>query len=88
MKVSEFKKLVAAIPDEMNNAQVILQKDSEGNGYSPLSCVDTDAAYVKESEYSGQVYALKWTADEACLEEKDWTKIKKKNRCVVLAPIN
>ena len=45
MNVKELKEAIANLPDEM---EVVLQKDSEGNGYSPLSDVDTDAVYIPE----------------------------------------
>lgn len=35
---------------------VILARDAEGNGYSPVAQVD-DAMYEAESTYSGQLYA-------------------------------
>lgn len=34
---------------------VICQKDSEGNGYSPLAGVDDNAAYSADSTWSGDV---------------------------------
>jgi hypothetical protein len=34
---------------------VILQKDSGGNGYSPLYGLTQNAAYVSESSWSGEV---------------------------------
>ena len=40
MNVKNLKEAIANLPDEM---EVILQKDSEGNGYSPLSGADADA---------------------------------------------
>lgn len=36
--------------------RVILQKDAEGNGYSPLSDASDDAVYVEESTWSGELY--------------------------------
>ena len=43
-----------ALPQQ--DAVVILQKDSEGNGYSPLSGVDAESVYKADSTYSGEVY--------------------------------
>lgn len=70
------------------NAEVILQKDSEGNGYSPLNGVDGDTVYIKENSWSGSVYNTNWSADDADMEEKEWKKILKRKRSVVLYPIN
>lgn len=70
------------------NSQVIMQKDAEGNGYSPLDSVDGDAIYEPDSTYSGSVFSAGWTADEAGMAEDEWEKFKYQKRCVVLAPIN
>lgn len=53
MTVKELLELIDGIdPDTL----VILQKDAEGNGYSPLYSVDGDLVYVPDSAYSGEVY--------------------------------
>lgn len=70
------------------NAEVILQKDSEGNDYSPLAGADNETVYVPDSTWSGTVYSARWTADDACMEEVEWKKLMKRKRCVVLFPIN
>lgn len=85
MKVKELKEEIANLPDDM---EIIMQRDSEGNGYSPLSCVDKDAVYIPESTWSGDVYSMEWSADDACMEDEEWEEIKRKPRCLVLAPIN
>jgi hypothetical protein len=85
MKVKELlEALATADPD----AEVILQKDAEGNGYSPLSCADLEAVYIPESTYSGTVYSMGWSANDADMSELDWGNIKSKPRCVVLAPVS
>ncbi len=38
MTVKELKKAIKDLPDDM---ECILQKDAEGNGYSPLSDVES-----------------------------------------------
>jgi len=43
MNIKQLKESIANLPDEM---EVVLQKDSEGNGYSPLKGVDSDAVYA------------------------------------------
>lgn len=70
------------------NSEVILQKDSEGNDYSPLYAVDGEAVYVSETAWNGKVYSMGWTADEAGMTEDEWTEICSQPRCVVLAPSN
>ena len=37
--------------------EVVLQKDSEGNGYSPLAGADPEAVYIPDSTWSGDVYS-------------------------------
>ena len=85
MKVKELLEALAGVDLE---AEVILQKDAEGNGYSPLHVADPDAVYVPDSAYSGDVYSMEWSADDACKTEEEWDTIKAMPRCVVLAPVN
>lgn len=69
-------------------AEVILQKDSEGNGYSPLAGVDLVAVYVPENSYSGEVYSIDWSAEDSGKTEEEWQEILTGPRCVVLFPLN
>lgn len=85
MTVKELKEVIANLPDEM---KVILQKDSEGNGYSPLAGADNETVYIPESTYSGDVYSMRWTADDACMNEEEWDEIRSKPRALILYPIN
>lgn len=85
----KVKDLIKELEKLDPNLQVILQKDGEGNGYSPLCGVE-EAVYVPDSTYSGQVHSLKYTADDTGIEEEQWKNLKKskKNRCLVMWPIN
>jgi hypothetical protein len=85
MTVLELKQIIESLPNDM---VVILQKDAEGNGYSPLSCADTDCVYIPDSTWSGDVYDTKWTADDACMEDEEWKSVLEKPRALVLCPIN
>ena len=85
MKVRE---LINELLEMDENAEVILQKDSEGNSYSPLAGTDHDVVYIPETTWFGEVYSTKWTHDDACMELEDWNEILNKPRCVVLYPIN
>lgn len=71
------------------NLQVILQKDSEGNGYSPCSGLEK-AIYLPENTWSGTVLDVSHTADDCCMEQEEWDEIRsdKSKRCVVIYPIN
>lgn len=85
MNVKELKELIFDLPDDM---QVILQKDSEGNGYSPLAGTDSNAVYIAENSYSGEVYSLNWSSGDASMSEDDWLEIKKTDPALILYPIN
>jgi hypothetical protein len=85
MKVKELIEELSKLDPE---SQVILQKDAEGNGYSPLYAVDGDAVYLPDSTWSGDVYSTNWTADDADMDAEEWAETLKKPRCVVLAPVN
>lgn len=54
MKVGDLKKYLAEI--ENDDLLVVIQKDSEGNGYSPLCGLDSSCLYNADSTYSGEVY--------------------------------
>ena len=86
MKSHELAKILLAHPD----VELICQKDSEGNGYSPLSGVDFDVIYVADSTYSGDCLSTEWSAEDACMEEDEWDELKQKhlNLHAVLYPVN
>lgn len=88
MTVGQLKKLLAALPD---NLVVIMQKDAEGNGYSPLSDVDgINNVYVPDSTWSGEVYYKKLTPQlrKAGFTIEDTYPDDDGINCVVLSPIN
>lgn len=84
----KVKKLIEELSKMDPTSEVILQKDSEGNGYSPLAGIDLNAVYVPDSTYYGDVYSTEWTAQEACMNESEWKKILNRKRCVILFPTN
>ena len=83
MKAHELARILLDGPD----GEVVMQKDAEGNGYSPLSGADP-AHYVPDSTYSGEVYALNWAAEDCCMIEAEWKEMRAKPKCIVLYPIN
>ena len=85
MNVKELKEQIANLPDDM---EVVLQKDAEGNGYSPLSGADPDAVYIPNSTWSEDVFSMDWTADDACMTDDEWNAIKSKPRALILYPVN
>lgn len=74
--VGELRELLDDQPDER---QVVLSKDIEGNGYSPLAYVE-DALYEATSTYSGEMYY-----PEEGEEDSDYTNVE---HVVVLFPVN
>lgn len=85
MNIKELKDAIKDLPDDM---EVILQKEAEGNGYSPLYDVDPYCVYIPESTWSGYVYSIYWTADDAIMSEEEWDQLKKEPRSLVLYPVN
>ena len=86
MNVKELKEALEELPDDM---EVILQKDAEGNGYSPLADADPDCIYFPETTWYGEVRSLRHSAEDHCLEEDEWEDMKRDNpRALVLAPVN
>lgn len=89
MKLKELRKLINKLPSTLDECEVICQKDSEGNGYSPLAGVDEEAIYTAETTYSGEVVSTIWTAEEACMGKDEWEEFKNKNpRAIILYPTN
>lgn len=87
MTVSELIEELKKLPPD---SQVILQRDSEGNGYSPLYAVDGNAIYRPETTWSGEVFSTNWTFCDADFDSQaEWDSFKASNqRCCVLAPVN
>lgn len=85
MKVKDLIRELQLLDPEL---EVIVQKDSEGNGYSPLAGTDENCIYVAETTWSGEVYDSTWTAEDADMSEDEWAKMLKNPRCVVLYPVN
>lgn len=86
MNIKELKEAIKELPDDM---EVILEKDSEGNGFSPLAEIDTDIIYLANSSYSGEVRDTRWSTEDSGYEsEEEWEEMKRKPRCCLLSPIN
>lgn len=85
MKVGELIKVLQNLDPEM---ECVMQKDSEGNGFSPLAGADPDGIYIAESTWSGEVYDSNWSADDADMDDDEWEEILSRPRCVVLFPVN
>ena len=67
--------------------EIILQKDAEGNGYSPLAGFDDNCRYLPDSTYSGEVgldYLTEGHRKKGYTEED----VGHGNRVIVLFPVN
>lgn len=86
MNVKRLKELINDLPDDM---EVIVQKDVEGNEYSPLSDVDSNAIYLVHTSWYGDAYSTNWSADDACMSEDEWEAFKEKHpKVLILSPVN
>lgn len=74
------KELLAALEGVPDETLIVLSKDGEGNGYSPLADAES-AFYLADSTWSGDVY------DEDADEEEDRPPAGAVP-CVVFSPIN
>lgn len=68
---------------------IVLAKDAEGNGYSPLSAAE-EAIYVADSTWSGEIYVTpEEVADpESDYAEEDGAPEDGAERVVLLGPVN
>ncbi|KKN89674.1 hypothetical protein LCGC14_0235200 [marine sediment metagenome] len=69
---------------------VIIQKDREGNGYSPLSDVDGEDVYVPETTWYGKRFLAKLTPEleEQGYGEGDVVEEGEGQPAVFLCPVN
>lgn len=90
MKLEELKQVI----DELYNnlppdTEIILQKDAEGNGHSPLSSINSNAIYIPTSTWSGNVYNTKLTAKENGLNPDQGLEIiSRYPKAIILSPVN
>lgn len=71
------KQLIEKLKLLPQNSVVILQKDGEGNGFSPCDGAES-AIYRADSTWSGEVLN----------EDDDYEKEQGDKKCVVLWPVN
>ena len=70
MRSHELAQMLLAQPD----VKLLMQEDSEGNGYRKLSSVDFDIA-VRIDGREIEVFSTNDGADDHCLEEDEWTEL-------------
>ena len=84
----KVKDLIAALQNVDPEREVILQKDAEGNGYSPCAGIDDNCTYEAESTWSGVVYCQKLTPELIARGFTDEDTYESGVPALVLAPIN
>lgn len=81
------EELIGRLKQLPSDAEIVLQKDAEGNGYSPLSDVDY-GFYFPETTWCGEFYDKSWDADDCCMSDEDWEEMHNGPVTVVLYPVN
>lgn len=87
LTVTTCGELADYLATQPRDRKIVLQKDAEGNGYSPLADAD-EAMYVADSTWSGDVYQ---TPEEHAAQENpdDYDEAPEDaERVVVLGPVN
>lgn len=89
LTVATLRAFLATQPDDR---LVVLAKDGEGNGYSPLAEAE-EAMYLADSTWSGETYPTpEWLADEIRSGTGSWTvddgAPNEAVRVVLLGPVN
>lgn len=85
MTVQELIDQLQAVEDKTRI--VIMQKDAEGNGYSPLRGADDNAVYTAETTWYGEVRYERLT-DELRRRGYDDDDVGDGVPCLVLFPVN
>lgn len=84
MKVRELKVLLNNFNDE---DLVIIQKDTEGNGYSPLDYI-WEGSYKPYYEWCGEVYIRELTPELVKHGYSEEDVCEDGENCIVLCPMN
>ncbi len=90
MKLKELREQINSMPIELDECEIMLQRDSEGNGYELARGFDSDCVFTEEGGRRGgyEVYDTKREAWENDFEDDEWEKMKNdpSKRCIVLYP--
>ena len=84
----KVKELIVALQAVDGERLVVLQKDSEGNGYSPLAGIDDNCKYIGDTAYSGEVRIDKLTPEQIAEGFTDEDTAIDGEAALVLFPIN
>lgn len=81
LTVRDLKEIICGLPDDM---QVVVQRDSEGNGYNSAYAADPNCIWDQHGE---EILSTNYTAEQNCIEPEDWEKMLKESpRVLVIAP--
>lgn len=84
MNVSDLRAALADLPDDM---PVVMAKDAEGNGYSPLAKADDVAMYAATCTWAGDRYLTPQAHAEA--DPGEWDEAPESAvRALFLWPVN
>ncbi len=82
------KELIEELKDMDPERLVVLQKDSEGNGFSPLSGADDNARYVAETTWHGEIKYERLSAEQRIQGYTDSDVTSQGVPACVLFPVN
>ena len=85
MKAAELRKRIADIPDDV---EVVIATDAEGNQFKPIDDVSHHFIYVPENAWSGDAYDTTGSAADHDMDPEDWEEFKRRDRCILLWPVN
>jgi hypothetical protein len=88
MKLKDLRDYINKLPTSLDETEVILQKDSEGNGYRGLRGVDEDCVSPNADEYEAEIYNTGASAEDNCMEVEEWETLRNdpSKRVIVLFP--
>ncbi len=85
MTVKDLREALEGLPDD---ARVIMQEDSEGNGYRWVEGAAFDGVLVEDNGWHAEISNADWSADDACQTQEDWDAMLAAPRVLVIHPVN
>jgi hypothetical protein len=81
LNVKRLKEILSTLPDDM---EVVVQRDSEGNGYNTAYHADPNCIWNKDHE---DVFSTGYSHEDVCMSETEWQELLKDSpRILVIAP--
>ena len=82
MNVKQLKEIIQDLPDNM---EIIIQRDPEGNSFTPLDDADPNCIHLQRSN---EVYSTLWDHNDAMMEKEEWEEFLQRPKTLVLSPLN